>query len=59
MPDAEKGAVRPATPDDVINEIEQRLRAYAHPEDARRLALLHIQAYREGHAMTYDLPPGS
>ena len=42
---------------DVIAEVEHRLRSYSHPEDARRIALLHIEAYREGRAMTRVIPP--
>lgn len=47
LPEAER-----ASADDVINEVEQRLRnldGYS-PEDARRMALLHIDAYRTNRA---------
>lgn len=54
----EGATTRPSTADDVIAEVEDRLRSYSHPEDARRIALLHIEAYREGRATTRVLPPG-
>lgn len=44
---------RPATPDDVINEVERRLEDTewsSSAEDRSRVALLHIAAYRRGNA---------
>jgi hypothetical protein len=56
-PSAERDVTRPATAEDVITEVENRLRSYGDPEDARRIALLQIEAYREGRARTYVLSP--
>ena len=45
--------LRHATADDVINEVERRLRNVgwsSYGEDRCRIALLHIEAYRDGKA---------
>lgn len=52
--------MHPASADEVLTEVERRLRDTewsSHGEDRCRVALLHIDAYREGKAMAPDNTP--
>ena len=59
-PTGRKGRYHRASADEVLDEVERRLRDTEwsdHPGDRCRVALLHIDAYRSGGAMAPDSTP--